>query len=84
MFAGKLGIPPSPGMAQGKDSLISQDKHHPHFPLHMYAHPGSLLTSPKPHRDEPSLSSSKDDDFVTCPSELLHFMKIWLKVLFYV
>ncbi|KAJ9599072.1 hypothetical protein L9F63_010464, partial [Diploptera punctata] len=65
--AGKLGLPPSPGMAQGKESLISQDKHHPHFPLHMYAHPGSLLTSPKPHRDEASLNSSKEEaDFVTC------------------
>ncbi|XP_023719482.1 transcription factor SOX-5 [Cryptotermes secundus] len=66
--AGKLGLPSSPGMTQGKEGLISPEKHHPHFPLHMYALPGSHLTSSKSHRDEPLFSSSKDEaDLVTCP-----------------
>jgi hypothetical protein len=56
-------------MTQGKEGLISPEKHHPHFPLHMYALPGSHLTS-KSHRDEPLFSSSKDEaDLVTCPSK---------------
>ncbi|PSN40400.1 hypothetical protein C0J52_18168 [Blattella germanica] len=65
--AGKLGLPPSPGLTQSKEGLISPEKHHPHFPLHMYAHPGPLLTTSKSHRDETPLSSSKDEtDFVAC------------------
>ncbi|XP_021927831.1 transcription factor SOX-5-like isoform X2 [Zootermopsis nevadensis] len=65
--AGKLGLPSSPGMTQGKEGLISPDKHHPHFPLHMYALSGSHLASSKSHRDEPSFSSGKEEaDLVTC------------------
>lgn len=68
--AGKLGLPSSPGMTQGKEGLISPDKHHPHFPLHMYALSGSHLASSKSHRDEPSFSSGKEEaDLVTCQSK---------------
>lgn len=68
--AGKLGLPPSPGMTQGKEGLMSPEKHHPHFPLHMYALSGSHLASSKSHRDEPSFSTSKEEaDLVTCQSK---------------
>ncbi|XP_069679442.1 transcription factor SOX-5-like isoform X2 [Periplaneta americana] len=63
--AGKLGLPSSPGMTQGKEGLISPEKH-PHFPLHMYALSGSHLGSSK-SRDESPFSSGKDDtELVNC------------------
>ncbi|XP_066999238.1 transcription factor Sox-13 [Anabrus simplex] len=59
---GKLGLPTSQGLVQGKDSLISPEKHHP-FPLHMYM-PSSHLGSTK-SRDEPPLGASKEEtDFM--------------------
>jgi hypothetical protein len=68
--AGKLGLPSSPGVTQGKEGLISPEKHHPHFPLHMYALSGSHLTTSKSHRDEPPFSSAKEEaDLVTCQSK---------------
>jgi len=68
--AGKLGLPSSPSVTQGKEGLISPEKHHPHFPLHMYALSGSHLTSSKSHRDEPPFSSAKEEaDLVTCQSK---------------
>jgi hypothetical protein len=75
--AGKLGLPPGPGMTQGKEGLISPEKHHPHFPLHMYALSGSHLTSSKSHRDEPAFSSSKEEaDLVTCQSKLWSWLML--------
>ncbi|KAJ8878882.1 hypothetical protein PR048_019481 [Dryococelus australis] len=62
--AGKLGITTSQGMPQTKEGLMSPDKH-PHFPLHMYGLPTPHLPSPKSHREEQPLGSSKDEsDFM--------------------
>ncbi|GLH01934.1 Transcription factor Sox-6, partial [Gryllus bimaculatus] len=59
---GKLGLP-SQGLVQGKDGLISPEKH-PHFPLHMYM-PGSHVNPSKTHRDDPPLGAKDEQDFMT-------------------